>query len=206
MKRAKNKLIYGVGINDANYEVAVIIGGKRNVCPFYRKWSAMIERCYSEQSLTAKPTYIGCSVVEDWLTFSSFKTWMIKQEWQGMQLDKDILKEGNKVYGPDTCAFVDRRTNILLTEKRAQVGLYPAGVTRRKNSNRYISASHSGSKNPMYIGSFGTPEAARKAYLNVKSKIVIKVALTQPDRRVFLALLGRSVAMRNEMKSMQERG
>ena len=61
-------LICGVGVNDANYATS----GKR-MCPFYRRWINMLERCYSEKFQEKNPTYRGCSVCEEWLTFSNFK-------------------------------------------------------------------------------------------------------------------------------------
>jgi hypothetical protein len=49
----RNKLVYGVGVNDANYNVNKyeIIDGKQKLiwaCPFYIKWRDMLKRCYSE--------------------------------------------------------------------------------------------------------------------------------------------------------------
>jgi len=74
--RKKNKLVCGVGINDADYEVQPIINGKRVMCPFYAKWVGMLERCYSEKFQNKWPTYIGCYVILDWIYFSNFKYWM----------------------------------------------------------------------------------------------------------------------------------
>lgn len=61
------KMVYGVGINDADYQVQVydkvrLEDGtiyRRNAwcCPFYRKWRSMLERCYSEKWLERYPSY-----------------------------------------------------------------------------------------------------------------------------------------------------
>lgn len=121
----RNRLVFGVGINDADYNVIKYerINGKQKrvwSCPFYIKWRAMLERCYSDLYHDRKPTYTECTVIPQWFTFSSFKTWMQTQHWEGKELDKDILFPGNKVYGPDTCVFVGKRLNTfsmkMLTE------------------------------------------------------------------------------------------
>ena len=109
------KLVCGVGINDADYAVQKLetVGyadGKRKqrlvwVCPYYQTWIDMLKRCYSDKLQERQPTYKGCSVSEEWLTFSAFKVWMEKQDFERKQLDKDLLFEGNKVYSAETCVF-----------------------------------------------------------------------------------------------------
>jgi len=94
----KDRLVCGVGINDADYPTRryKTVNGKSKLvwtCPFWRKWKDMISRCYSERELEKYPTYKGCSVCEDWLYFSRFKAWMEKQAWEGLVLDKDYHKE-----------------------------------------------------------------------------------------------------------------
>ena len=75
--RKKNKKIAGVGINDADYKISTTdANGKTKLCPYYMVWSSMLRRCYSPASLIKDPTYKGCSVIEDWHTFSNFKSWM----------------------------------------------------------------------------------------------------------------------------------
>jgi len=141
--RKKNKLVCGVGINDADYEVQPIINGKRVMCPFYAKWVGMLERCYSEKFQNKWPTYIGCYVILDWIYFSNFKYWMQTQPWEGKHLDKDILFPGNKVYGPYTCVFVDQKVNMFLTDSGATRGQYPIGVYYHKESRKFSSVCSS---------------------------------------------------------------
>ena len=135
----KKKLVYDVGLNDADYKVqefttVVDENGKEGrklawMCPFYRKWTEMLKRCYSPIYQERHPTYIGCSTCRDWLVFSNFKMWMETQDWEGKELDKDILFPGNKVYGPATCVFVDKRVNTFSTECNASRGKYLIGVS-----------------------------------------------------------------------------
>ena len=107
------RLVYGVGINDADYvvqkfETIGYVSGKKKQkrvwrCPYYRVWTHMLERCYDVKRQERQPTYKDCSVSTEWLTFSVFKSWMEKQDFEGKQLDKDLLIEGNKIYSAETC-------------------------------------------------------------------------------------------------------
>ena len=139
--RKRNRLVFGVGINDADYNVCehYIVDGKDKivwVCPFYQTWKSMLKRCYSEKEY---PTYKGCSVCDEWLIFSNFKRWMEQQDWQGKQLDKDLLIEGNKVYSPETCIFVDQVINKFVTDSGAARGEYMIGVYWRKHVGKFVS-------------------------------------------------------------------
>lgn len=93
----------------------------------------MIRRCYDKDMLVKNPTYRGISVCDEWMIASNFKEWMKSQIWQGLELDKDILIQGNTVYGPSSCAFVPKRINTLLLFKR-EVGEFPVGVSLRSGS------------------------------------------------------------------------
>ena len=78
----KNTKLYGVGINDSKEPVTRKVKGKVVWrCPYFKKWSKMLKRCYSKESLEENPSYANCTVCEDWLTFSVFKVWMEHQLW-----------------------------------------------------------------------------------------------------------------------------
>jgi len=110
------------------------------------------------------------------------------QEWEGMQLDKDLLVEGNKVYSPSTCVFVDSRTNSLFvgpgTKRDLLIGAY-------KNGKRYKSQCRDNGRN-VHLGTFDTQEDANNAYLKYKSKVILKRAMRQEDERVKMALIKRA--------------
>lgn len=134
----------GVGVNDANYNVYEygIVDGKHKAiwrCPFYNTWKNMLLRCYSEKEQLKHPTYKGCSVCEEWFTFSNFKAWMEQQDWEDKHLDKDLLKEGNKVYCPEWCVFADRKINNFVTDSGASRGAYMIGVCWRKDVGKFVS-------------------------------------------------------------------
>ena len=88
MLQPNTKLVYGVGINDANY----VVSGKRceHRCLIYRTWELMMRRCYSASFQNRCPTYKNCAVCSKWHSFMNFRKWALKQTRDG-SLDKDIL-------------------------------------------------------------------------------------------------------------------
>lgn len=202
----RNKLTYGVGINDADYSVykTEIVGGATKnvwVCPFYLKWINMLERCYSRRQQIKNPTYIGCTVCPEWLYLSNFKAWMEQQDWEGKQLDKDILIRENKIYSPETCVFVDASVNLFLTERTAARGDWPIGVNwhiKVKKFQANCGDVLTGKK--LYLGLFETSEEAHQAWLECKLRQAHILASQQADERVAKALIKRYSNYTNDNK------
>lgn len=81
----------------------------------YKTWAHMLQRCYLD--MVDYRNYHDKSVQEVWHNFQNFTNWCLEQhgfDKEGWQLDKDILVQGNKEYGPDTCCFVPARINSLV--------------------------------------------------------------------------------------------
>ena len=165
-----NKLIWGVGINDTNYNTTfAYINGKRIRCHIYIQWKDMLRRCYSHQFHQRCPTYIGCTVDPVWHYYSNFYDWYQQQNCPiTYQLDKDLIYPGNKIYGPDTCILVPRYINILLRGSQSKSNL-PVGVSFKQN--RYEAQCKDNNKN-IYLGRYHTAEEAHQAYCQYKLKIV----------------------------------
>ena len=172
---SKRKPVYGVGINDADYIVQPVIDGKRFRCPYYFVWKSMLKRCYCPKFQKRQPSYIGCSVAKEWLTFSNFRSWMKTQYWEGRQLDKDILIAGNKIYGPNACLFVSGAINMLLNDQSGERGEYPRGVCFDRHAGKYKANCMINGKKK-HLGLFVTVPEAEKAYLTFKSYLIKKVA------------------------------
>lgn len=145
----------------------------------------MLTRCYNKGELERHPTYVMKSVCKEWLTFSKFKSWMETQDWEGKQLDKDILFEGNSVYSPETCVFIDQSLNKFLLEKTENRDL-PIGVSYHKVKNKYIAAS--GGKQ---IGSFDNQKDAELAWCEDKLRQAIVHASLSDNERVAIAIVKR---------------
>lgn len=198
-KRNRVKLVSGVGVNDADYPVNIceVVDGKWKIiwkCPFYIKWQGMIERCYSENFKIKHPSYADCVSTPDWVYFSNFKSWMQTQDWEGKELDKDLLVQGNKVYGPDTCIFVGSRVNNFIIERKARRGSYPIGVVlvKRPKAAPYRATCKSVVTGKIqYLGYYSTPEEAHQAWLVFKLEQAYILAAEQTDERVVKALIDR---------------
>ena len=200
--KSNPRLVYGVGINDADYvtnkrETIGYVNGKQKQkrvweCPYYRAWENMLARCYSAKYQEKQPTYKGCSVSDDWLTFSNFKNWMEKQDWEGKQLDKDILLEGNKVYSKESCVFVTRMVNMFTIDSGAARGEWLIGVYWNKGKNKFMSmCSNPFTKKREYLGLFTTELEAHEKWRKRKLELSHELAAIQTDIRVAKALINR---------------
>lgn len=185
---ARRKPLFGVGINDADYIVRRKTKRGYIRCPYYSVWAGMLKRCYSPSSLKSQPTYALCTVCDEWLTFSTFRAWMEKQAWKGMQLDKDILVPGNTVYGPDTCVFVSGLVNHIMMDNQSRRGVYPQGVSLKPGCSTFLAKYRKEGKQ-VAIGSFPTVEEAEVAYMDAKRKEIIRVAMLQDNIRVREAMI-----------------
>lgn len=201
-KMEPKKLVHGVGLNDSDYavqkrETIGYVDGKRKqklvwVCVYYRAWSNMVERCYSAKYQERYPTYTGCSVSEEWLTFSMFKNWMEKQDFEGRHLDKDLLIEGNKIYSPDTCVFITGALNNFTTDRRAARGEWLIGVCWNKAIGKFQSqCSNPFTKKRENLGYFTSEQEAHNAWLKRKLELAKELAAIQTDQRVAKALIDR---------------
>lgn len=196
------KTVFGVGINDADYVVTKrktigYVNGKRKQkrvweCTYYQAWRAMLERCYYTKKHEHNPTYKGCTVSEDWHTFSAFKSWMEKQDWQGNQLDKDILFKGNKVYSAETCVFVSPLVNSFINDSGAARGDLPIGVYWNKERDKFQSqCSNPYTNKQEYLGRFTCEMEAHQTWRKRKLEWAKELAAIQTDPRVAKALVDR---------------
>lgn len=196
------KLVHGVGVRDADYvvqkfETIGYVGGKRKrklvwVCPYYQAWRAMLTRCYSANRQECYPAYKGCSVSDEWLTFSNFKAWMEKQDFEGKHLDKDLLFDGNKVYSADACVFVTPMVNTFTIDSGATRGEWLIGVDWNKTAEKFRArCSNPFSKKNENLGLFNCEQEAHNAWLKRKLELAQELASIQTDERVAKALIDR---------------
>ena len=186
--------IYGFGVCDVEYSVFLEDG---SIMPSYNVWHDMLRRCYSEKLHKKEPAYIGCSICDGWHRFSAFKDWFDNNYIKGYSLDKDILVKGNKLYSPDTCCFVPKELNSLLTNRKNHRGKYPLGVSKASYSDNYEAAVYKNGKR-VHIGTFKTPEEAFCAYKEAKETYIKDVAQKYYDegkivKNVYEALMNYKV-------------
>jgi len=167
----KNKLIYGVGVNDWHGKV------KENgrIIKSYVNWFSMLRRCYDASTHISRPTYKDCLTREDWWSFSSYKSWHDAEFFEGAQVDKDILVPNNKEYSKDACVMVPDWLNSLLHAQTRKQDC-PLGVVYKGDRvRRYVSEiNYKGVRK--CLGSFYTPEEAHRAWQQEKVTIILEAA------------------------------
>lgn len=187
------KLVYGVGVNDADHVVSKARNGKTYwTCPFYQRWADMLRRCYSTKYKSRNESYSECYVCDEWLVFSNFMDWMKLKDWHDKEIDKDIIGD-SKVYSPETCVFVSKIINLFIVDSKKSRGKYPLGVSYSKDKCKFRSYINSPiTKKYEHIGYFNDPESAHEAWRARKlyyAKLLISMGLT--DKPVSEALIKR---------------
>ena len=140
----------------------------------------MLRRCYNERELNKQPTYRGCSVCDEWHNFQNFAQWYTDNYYEidgeCMELDKDILHKGNKIYSPDNCVFVPQCINKLFIKCDKKRGLYPIGINYDKKYNKYNVSCNNGIGTRIGLGTYNTIEEGFKVYKNYKENYIKQIA------------------------------
>lgn len=191
-------MILGVGINDADYPIRVVeYGGWSNgkqilkvlsVCKYFDKWQSMLTRCYSNKSLLKHPTYCGVTVCDEWLTFSNFKAWMETQDWEGKELDKDLINPESRTYSPENCMFIHQSLNKFMNDHSNKASVFGTGVTMNQSGN-YRARCHQLNGVQKYLGTFKTANEAHSAWRNEKIRLTDLLIFSENDERIINALL-----------------
>ena len=170
-----------------------VINGKRTrvwICPFYSRWKSIYYRCYQSKDNNSCKNYKskGITMCSEWLNFEVFKIWMENQEWEGKDIDKDLLISGNKIYSPETCVFIDRNINCFLTSSKSIRGTLPLGVSKGKSSGTYQSSISIDNKD-VFLGFYNDKIKAHNSWQIAKASEAFTIASTQTNLRVRLGLL-----------------
>lgn len=164
MTRGTKGLVFGVGVNDADYQVSHQIAGKNVLCPAYSTWNSMLRRAYSQVYQARYPAYIGVTVCDEWHHFMSFKKWFDENYVDGYHLDKDIMF-GAREYSPSNCIFVPRWLNNFITDSKGSRGAYPIGVYFDTSSGSFrAKCNNPVTKKVESIGRFDSPDKAHAAW------------------------------------------
>ena len=179
VKNPYHPSVYNIGyIGIGKYKTK--INGK--ILKVYDEWKGMLRRCYSEEYHKKEPTYISCEVCKEWLCFQNYAKWREDNYYEcnneGMQLDKDILVKGNKIYSPETCIFVPQRINQLFNKsKKNKESNLPIGVFNNPNGSGvgYCACCRT-LDSYEYLGLYNTVEEAFEVYKQFKEKYIKQVA------------------------------
>ena len=149
----------------------------------YKLWSDLLNRCYNSNHKYYK-NYGGknIKVCDEWLCYANFKEWYEKHYYEldneRVELDKDILVRGNKVYSPDTCVFVPRCINVLFRDYAKESKL-PRGVSLDYGKYKAYINIDGKKKN---LGRFNTPEEAKNIYEEARLKEIKRLAECYKDK------------------------
>lgn len=168
------KLFYGVATNSGGRYKAKADG---KITKAYSTWYSMLGRAYCPKYHARRPTYLGCSVVDEWLEYQDFADWFEAHEYSdhGYELDKDLLLPGNKIYAPDRCVFVPRQLNNLLNGSGATRGPYLQGVSLNKRDNNFLARIGINGKQK-HLGYYDNELDAYNAYKEAKEQYVKRMA------------------------------
>ena len=149
----------------------------------YIHWTGMMTRGYSVRYTALKPSYMGCTVCEEWHNLQTFADWLEEQIGfgEGFHLDKDLLLKGNKIYSPETCVLVPNNLNVLLTSAKSKRGVLPIGVSYHKIKGKYCSSVRNNNV-LKHLGVFSTPEDAFYAYKEAKESHIKELANQYKDQ------------------------
>lgn len=199
---AKRGLVAGIGINDADYVVDKKVCKSRKerwLCPYYSRWKAMILRCYSGRQASYENTF----VCEEWLTFSNFRKWMITQDWEGKELDKDLLGDGT-LYSPTNCTFVPSQVNKFMTNALPE-RLHQGGeicFCKRDKVYRISCSNPLSPEDNKTKGVRNTEAEAIELWCSYKYKYAIDLAETLEDRRLAQLLIDKYKPKQNTNTSV----
>ena len=176
IKSPYDKTILGVGyLGEGKYRAKT----KNIFSRQYKHWSSMLTRVYSVAYSIKKPTYVGCSVCEEWHDFQNFGKWYDDNYYEindeKMCLDKDILHKGNKVYSPENCVFVPQNINSLVLNSKAKRGECLIGVSYHKATGKFradCSILDNNKKKQKQLGTYSTEIKAFNEYKKFKEKYI----------------------------------
>lgn len=93
----------------------------------------------------------ACVVCDNWHNLYIFDKWYKENFYtvpnERMELDKDLIYKGNKIYSPENCVFVPQRINKLIVNAKTIRGEFPIGVYYDKQKKRYIANMNYEGKN-----------------------------------------------------------
>lgn len=186
--------VAGVGYYGVGRYVAKSGGDKHT--EEYENWNSMMKRCYVSNKHVS--SYHDKSVCDGWHNFQSFAEWATNQVGfnQGYHLDKDLLKKGNLVYGPDTCVYLPPDINSFIRRKR--MNDLPLGVDIAYNYDGtpyFRTQGREGGKN-IVLGRFYKIEDAFFAYKQHKEMLAKELAekwKNKIDPRAYQALINYTV-------------
>lgn len=99
-RNSKNRTTFGVGYNSFEPKNQKARNAFKN----------MMERCYSEEFIYRRPSYVNAIVNDKWHDYKIFEIWFENNYIEGWQLDKDLLSNSG-IYSENNCIFLPSYMN-----------------------------------------------------------------------------------------------
>jgi hypothetical protein len=99
-----------------------------------------------------------------------------------MEVDKDILHKGNKVYSSDNCIFAPKSINNLFINAKASRGDLPIGIDRAKNGTFRVRVRKMDKGRQSIIGYYDNIVEAFEVYKENKEKLIKETAYKYKDK------------------------
>ena len=168
----------------------------------YHKWMNMLQRCFDNKEKERHPTYKDVTCCSRWLCYANFleDLEILRQEYnwsedEKLNLDKDILNKGNKIYSLENCVLVPNWINTLFVKTDASRGAYPIGVSYDKHNKKYQTHC-SIDRKLTRLGLYNTIEEAFNTYKQAKENEIKRVAndcvqksFISKDSRLYKAMI-----------------
>lgn len=152
----------------------------------YIYWEGMMRRCFGKKLKEKHHTYDNCTCCTEWLNFQVFAEWFDNNYYEidgdKINLDKDILVKGNKIYSSETCVFVPQNINKLFCKTDSNRGTSPIGVSWHKQHNKFSATCNNGYKKKIHLGYFDTEIEAFNIYKKYKEKVIKQMADLYKDK------------------------
>ncbi|MEQ2428376.1 hypothetical protein [Enterocloster hominis (ex Hitch et al. 2024)] len=106
------------------------------------------------------------------MNFSNFRDWYRDNTIEGRKfdLDKDILIQGNNVYGPNTCSLVTHYANTIFQRRGIETNIVQNSVSGKFDASVYILGK------TKKIGLFDSRDEAEKMLLSYRKELINKFA------------------------------
>lgn len=127
-----HKNVYGGYAGEGEYNFS------KNSKPtrIYDKWVRMLQRSKDIEFKKRQTTYKEVDCCDEWLNFNVFVDWFNENDItseERIELDKDWIKQGNKLYCPEYCSIVPHLVNsCILNHDKIKYDL-PTGIIIHNN-------------------------------------------------------------------------
>jgi hypothetical protein len=152
----------------------------------YKRWLQMLNRCYNEEVRYKHMSYINCTVCNEWHNFQNFVEWCdnnyYKIKDERMELDKDILFKGNKIYSPETCVFAPQVINGLFERCYIPTRELPNGVSWASDREKYQATCSDSKQKTVHLGFYDDIDDCFLAYKTFKEQLIKEVANKYSDK------------------------